>query len=242
MAFKINSANEEGGMGTPVPAVRPSIDERSTMRGEIGVFSRRVAMEYTKSFKTNMKEAFHTVGEVTKSAINRHRSDSVTSNASQKADAPAMPDSIITSGPPPEGMKPRGYTFQSPWDGKCVFQTQMDGKSVVCQHTLDGPNSESAMVSELRFNLLSSPEQTNGPKGARENFSNLFKVAAVAKESGIGAEPLYTNVGAEHAGGGRNGREAKLGKLIIYDVGLKMLDLLVASNMGVWWGAWEKHF
>lgn len=34
------------------------------------------------------------------------------------------------------------------------------------------------------------------------------------------------------------GKQAKLGKLIVEDEGLKMLDLVVAANMGVWWGVW----
>lgn len=39
----------------------------------------------------------------------------------------------------------------------------------------------------------------------------------------------------EPAGGGMRGKSAKLGKLIIEDEGIKMLDLVVASCMAVWW-------
>ncbi|KAJ9270682.1 hypothetical protein DTO271D3_4871 [Paecilomyces variotii] len=42
----------------------------------------------------------------------------------------------------------------------------------------------------------------------------------------------------ERAGGGLDGKDAKLGKLIIEDEGLKMLDLLIAACMGVWWRAY----
>jgi len=42
------------------------------------------------------------------------------------------------------------------------------------------------------------------------------------------------------AGGGFGGKRAKLGKLIIEDEGLKMLDLVVAANMSLWWRAYEK--
>lgn len=51
---------------------------------------------------------------------------------------------------------------------------------------------------------------------------------------------LDLSLGQEHAGGGFGGRQAKLGKLIIEDEGLKMLDLLVAANMGLWWHVYER--
>jgi hypothetical protein len=54
--------------------------------------------------------------------------------------------------------------------------------------------------------------------------------------------PFDVNIGGERAGGGNRGRRAKLGKLIIYHDGMKMLDLLVAANMGLWWGTWEKSY
>jgi len=50
---------------------------------------------------------------------------------------------------------------------------------------------------------------------------------------------LDLSIGREKAGGGNRGKRAKLGKLIIHDEGLKMLDLIVAANMGVWWSVWE---
>jgi hypothetical protein len=48
-------------------------------------------------------------------------------------------------------------------------------------------------------------------------------------------ERLDLSIGREKAGGGNRGKRAKLGKLIIHDEGFKMLDLVVAANMGVWW-------
>ncbi|KAF8866114.1 hypothetical protein BDZ45DRAFT_735401 [Acephala macrosclerotiorum] len=50
---------------------------------------------------------------------------------------------------------------------------------------------------------------------------------------------LDLSIGREKAGGGNRGKRAKLGKLIIHDEGLKMLDLSVAANMGIWWSVWE---
>lgn len=51
---------------------------------------------------------------------------------------------------------------------------------------------------------------------------------------------LSLKLGREKAGGGFKGSSAKLGKLIIYDEGLKMGDLVVASNMGVWWQHYQE--
>ncbi|KAL4881375.1 hypothetical protein BJY04DRAFT_57558 [Aspergillus karnatakaensis] len=46
---------------------------------------------------------------------------------------------------------------------------------------------------------------------------------------------LDLSLAREKAGGGMRGDSAKLGKLIIEDEGIKMLDLVVASCMAVWW-------
>jgi len=51
---------------------------------------------------------------------------------------------------------------------------------------------------------------------------------------------LDLSLGQEFAGGGFGGKQAKLGKIILEDEGLKMLDLLVATNIGLWWRAYEK--
>lgn len=54
------------------------------------------------------------------------------------------------------------------------------------------------------------------------------------------ADRLDLSLGQEKAGGGSRGKKAKLGKLIIEDEGLKMLDLIVAANMGIWWRAYDR--
>ena len=51
-------------------------------------------------------------------------------------------------------------------------------------------------------------------------------------------ERLDLSIGKEKAGGGNRGKRAKLGKLIIHDEGFKMLDLVVAANMGIWWSVY----
>ncbi|PQE13386.1 hypothetical protein CJF31_00008441 [Rutstroemia sp. NJR-2017a BVV2] len=50
---------------------------------------------------------------------------------------------------------------------------------------------------------------------------------------------LDLSIGQEKAGGGNRGKRVKLGKLVIHDEGLKMLDLIVAANIGVWWTIWD---
>ena len=54
-------------------------------------------------------------------------------------------------------------------------------------------------------------------------------------DDGGGGGHLDLRLGREKAGGGRRGKNAKLGKLVIEDEGLKMCDLVVAASMGVWW-------
>lgn len=257
------SLTEGGGLEAAAAAMaRQSLDGRSQMKGDIAVFSRQVAMGYSKSFATNVKEksreAWQFLEQAGRSAINRHRSDSVASMASNKSDTPAIPDTIVTSGPPPEGMKARGYTFTSPWDGKCVFITGKDGRSIECQHTPhESPNgaytnelvnsrhshSGGQTVSELRFNLPTFSDQANTSKEQRfrEQVRKLHIQASGGNDSDFCDDDYdTTNIGSEHAGGGRNGRQAKLGKLIVHDEGQKMLDLVVAANIGVWWASWEK--
>ena len=58
--------------------------------------------------------------------------------------------------------------------------------------------------------------------------------------SDAGESKLDLSLGQEHAGGGFGGKQAKLGKLIVEDEGLKMLDLLVAANMALWWHVYER--
>ncbi|KAL2811132.1 hypothetical protein BJX63DRAFT_292943 [Aspergillus granulosus] len=51
----------------------------------------------------------------------------------------------------------------------------------------------------------------------------------------IDADRIDLSLAREKAGGGMRGNSAKLGKLIIEDEGIKMLDLVVAACMTVWW-------
>ncbi|AEO60439.1 hypothetical protein MYCTH_2309641 [Thermothelomyces thermophilus ATCC 42464] len=115
-------------------------------------------------------------------------------------------------------------------------------------------------VSELRFSLpqgnsLRSHEGDGKPppKG-RNRLSGQFSKLLHRRAQSSDEEPeavdeldsydegtaLDLSLGKERAGGGAKGNKAKLGKLIIYDEGLKMLDLVVAANVGVWWTTWGR--
>ena len=236
-------------------AILAAAAEDTPSRNDIGVFSRQIVMGYSKSLTANIKEKFQRMEQAGRSRL--------------RSDSAASVDSAISDTPLGElhGMKARGYTFTSPWDGKCEFRTGSAGRSVQCRHTLyDGaaavynplmadqgiaaPRSGATTVSELRFNLPSSEvlgEQARSAKDQwRGNFNKLLKPShgtdSHDDDGDDAVSPFEVNVGSERAGGGNRGSRAKLGKLIIYNDGLKMLDLLVAANVGVWWGAWEKSF
>jgi len=89
-------------------------------------------------------------------------------------------------------------------------------------------------VSELRFNLPSSSKSEDSSK----RTSLFHRPKHFRNHSGVSEMDL--SLGQEFAGGGYGGKQAKLGKLIIEDEGLKMLDLLVAANMALWWRAYER--
>lgn len=108
-------------------------------------------------------------------------------------------------------------------------------------------------VSELRFNLPSS-SKVSTPRGEESKRSSFFHRprhgrhnSSVSDYRSGGTEEvrnsldrLDLSLGQEFAGGGFGGKQAKLGKLIIEDEGLKMVDLLVAANIALWWRAYEK--
>ena len=80
----------------------------------------------------------------------------------------------------------------------------------------------------------SEGEESPAVQGRQNQFPQSPKSPSEEDE-----DRLDLSIGQEKAGGGNRGKRAKLGKLIILDEGLKMLDLIVAANMGVWWSVWE---
>jgi hypothetical protein len=120
-------------------------------------------------------------------------------------------------------------------------------------------------ISELRFNLPSSElfgsgdEQSGGNsssgghhhhhrlrEGRERTRDRIFNAMINRTEDDVDDDAYATfggldlSLGREKAGGGNRGKRAKMGKLIVWDEGLKMLDLVVAANVGVWWNVWER--
>ena len=184
-------------------------------------------------------------------SFNFHRSSHQSEN-NIKSDHPASPASLHSKTP-----KTNHYTFRSPWNGICDFDVGVLGRSIKCKHTL---GSRFIQVSELRFNLPSSrafgpPPKTPSPNGTttkeakRSSFfstttqhqrqrSSIERYDSRSHDevnSEEADERMDLSLGQELAGGGFAGKQAKLGKLIVEEEGLKMLDLVVAANMGIWW-------
>jgi NADH dehydrogenase (ubiquinone) Fe-S protein 8 len=107
-------------------------------------------------------------------------------------------------------------------------------------------------VSELRFNLPGTSPSKAGegakgkwdPSALHGQFSKLLHLEPRSSDEDEWdeEEPMDLTLGKEDAGGGHRGKRAKLGKLIVHDEGLKMMDLVVAANVGVWWTTWERGF
>lgn len=171
----------------------------------------------------------------------------------------------------------KGYTFLSPWGGKCEFSTGIAGRSLKvdlpsssscisitdyckCKHRHDAlasHNETITEVSELRFNLPTHASRFGHASVDLDNdhrssyFAPSSNHRPSRSESFIESEPHWTtmrnedgkidySLGRERAGGGFGGKQAKLGKLIVEDEGQKMLDLVVAANLALWWRAYER--
>lgn len=185
----------------------------------------------------------------------------VTSSRSSM-DASSMASSLrksIDRDAPHVDWRNKGYSFTSPWDGQCEFNTSTSGRSLKCRHHLrNGQIAEE--VSELRFNLpvsslgasdtLSSngdkrrsilnPLQNKLQESIRKRDSATILQHAEDDSDNESIDRMDLSLGREKAGGGLGGKRVKLGKLIIHPEGMLMLDLLVAANVGLWWRAWEK--
>ncbi|KAK4183667.1 hypothetical protein QBC35DRAFT_507605 [Podospora australis] len=263
-------------------------------------FQRQVVMAYGGGWKAGFKKAFK----------HKRRTSSATAHSPE---APRSPEDLVAPKPfhsrqgssstvgsnnsgsgeeggiitqPGPGLRPKGYTFLSPWEGRCEFRTSSSGRSLKLRHVLDsttkfqipqfdprevaqniqnaqamgrsrGDELQAAIlgtkpVSELRFNLPSQgdffgarkndAEKENRANRLSKQFSSLLhrEPKSSDDEDWSEDEELDLSLGKEHAGGGRGGKKVKLGKLIIHDEGLKMLDLVVAANIGVWWTTWGR--
>ncbi|KAL2262606.1 hypothetical protein VTK26DRAFT_740 [Humicola hyalothermophila] len=257
-------------------------------------FVRQVLMSYGPDWRSSWKKAFQrldgidspersSTGELGPPKLSQTRAAVAQEiDATDLADGKRSPPLITEPGP---GLKPKGFVFLSPWDGRCEFRTSANGRTLKCRHILDdttvkldarevavcirgaqakgrsfGEEFSSALVgakpvSELRFNLPSGARKTKAGRPNSVQLSGQFTKFLHRKSSSSGEDesdedddhdnhdneiPMDLSLGKEDAGGGNRGKRVKLGKLIIHDEGLKMLDLVVAANMGVWWTTWGR--
>ncbi|KAH6638694.1 hypothetical protein BKA67DRAFT_665636 [Truncatella angustata] len=249
------------------------------------IFEREVKMVYAPSWSANIRKAFRRRESreddlpvsPRRPGHDRHHSNISVGSFGGDFDGSEAP--VITM--PSQGLKPQGYMFISPWDGRCEFRTGNGGRSLRCRHVLplhanqwnpladgidDGPGGSKGHsrngsrspkvkgndISELRFNLPSSElfnakhSDPSKPHEARERTRDKILNSITNKTEDDVDDEEYESVGfdmslgRERAGGGIRGKRAKMGKLIIWDEGLKMLDLVVAANVGVWWSVWEQ--
>ena len=221
------------------------------------VFHRQLLMKNPKAFAVSQVSHHSNV----RSSLESRRSSEWSVNSSESAS-----QTTITSSESNRPI-PRAYSFLSPWNGVCEFTTGIAGRSLKCRHMLPSTSSPSATVSELRFNLPSSsifgkaaakyPVLSKQTRSSRDfvlssSYSDRssydgeptqpshFDLPDLEHIDSDLDEPMDLSLGQERAGGGLRGRQAKLGKLIIEDEGLKMLDLLVAANIAVWWGVYGR--
>ncbi|KAI3316461.1 hypothetical protein HD806DRAFT_553120 [Xylariaceae sp. AK1471] len=200
-----------------------------------GAFERQVRMAYSPSFAASLRQRFRSGSSVDEGrppspfkGRGHNRQGSQTSIGSFGGDFDGSDAPVITQ--PAPGLKPRGYMFFSPWNGRFEGSDAEHG---------DEKGDNLRPVTELRFNLPSN--ELLADKRSTEGFNRM-----VAKAQGLedSDEDFHfdLSLGREKAGGGNRGKRAKMGKLIIYDEGLKMLDLVVAANVGIWWATWERTY
>ncbi|KAK4164751.1 hypothetical protein QBC43DRAFT_288656 [Cladorrhinum sp. PSN259] len=257
-------------------------------------FNRQVVMAYAGGWKAGIKKALHRrerantnngspegpqSPEDISSPKPLHTRQGSTSTVGSNHSASGEEGGIITH--PGPGLRPKGYLFLSPWEGRCEFRTSTNGRSLKLRHVLDsttkfqfdpkevaqnlqnaqamgrsrGDELQSALlgnkpVSELRFNLPSQSdffgarkndaERDNRTSRLSKQFANLLYREPKSSDDEWSDDEGDMDLGKEHAGGGHSGKKVKLGKLIIHDEGLKMLDLVVAANVGVWWTTWAR--
>lgn len=99
------------------------------------------------------------------------------------------------------------------------FRPRARSRSNTRMHTRSDSNNSSSTDGAVE-------EKNNNPARQRPGDNN---------DNDDAEDRLDLSLAREHAGGGLRGKSAKLGKLIVEDEGIKMLDLVVAASMGVWW-------
>ncbi|KAK7943874.1 uncharacterized protein PG986_012987 [Apiospora aurea] len=136
-------------------SAEPSAASKAAYNG----FERQVKMMYVPSWTSNIRNAFrrleskdgkdgnelstspnkkpgHSRDTSAASMFGHSRDTSAASMGSFNGDFDGGEAPVITL--PGHGLKPRGYMFMSPWDGRCEFRTASGGRSLQCRHILPG--------------------------------------------------------------------------------------------------------
>ncbi|KAH8701876.1 hypothetical protein BGW36DRAFT_394665 [Talaromyces proteolyticus] len=95
-----------------------------------------------------------------------------------------------------------------------------------------------ALAQAITSNIQKAQQRARSRSGS-ESAPNYRPPSASSSEGLAAADEdrLDFSLAREPGGGGMSGKSAKLGKLVIEDEGIKMIDLVVATSMGVWWRA-----
>ncbi|KAI5291153.1 hypothetical protein KEM54_006101 [Ascosphaera aggregata] len=102
--------------------------------------------------------------------------------------------------------------------------------SPVASHTTPIADTQSFAATHARSQAVDFSQPLDPDAG------QMYGPAPATREQD---QRMDLSLGRERAGGGMRGKSAKLGKLVLEDEGLKMMDLVVAACMGVWWNAYE---
>jgi hypothetical protein len=164
-----------------------------------------------------------------------------------------LPPSI--SGEEGETVTAAELRFNLPWSALKPKDTNsnMGGKNLIGGGHAKSPSLSNLIGTDWKRGMQKIKETrlSHDPRGVRRGydsdpmsagtpspastFSRAVRMEHESESESGDDSHLDLRLGREKAGGGRKGTNAKLGKLIIEDEGLKMCDLVVAASMGVWW-------
>jgi hypothetical protein len=159
-----------------------------------------------------------------------------------------------TSGGEGETLTVAELRFNLPWS---VLKSKDTNSNMAGRNLIGGGHTKSPSLSSIvggtdtwkrGMQKIKEKRLSRDPRGVRRDYDSEPLSAGIQNstpshsradaDSGSDSDGdghLDLRLGREKAGGGRKGKNAKLGKLIIEDEGLKMCDLIVAASMGVWW-------
>lgn len=125
----------------------------------------------------------------------------------------------------------------SPHKTQPLLPSQPHPTSYAAMYPSDG--EDAPPLPPRSYHIIDSSEGEAPPPLPMKNNPFPYSTNATHEESDDDDPPLDLSIGQEKAGGGNRGKRAKLGKLVIHHEGFKMLDLVVAANIGIWWSVWE---